>query len=537
MKRKMENITSPSSTSTSILPDNISQRVVICGSGASTSVPWLQCTIGNGCHICKNALPGTKNRRNNVSALYSVNNVKKRIPSEKIIPGTSNTDAHILIDCGKTFRQTIEYIFPKYGIRAIDGLLITHGHMDAIGGLDDLRDISPLSPLPVYMSESCYKTVSSMYPYLTPADKSSVPVIDNDYYDNLLKMNGKDNMTKNHESKGVKTVPGTYVAKLDFFIVKPYIPFEIRNTGGIIITPLPVEHGGECFAFELGSIAILPYDLGDFIINNSNSSRMMNKKKMIIDTNNSNSSNSNEDTMIIENTANSNTDNNTMNITNNNIITTTSTSSNQPNRVIYLSDVIAIPALTRQYLKNKPISLLAIDCLNSLPYPTHFSTAQTLACSLELGATSTRFIGMNHRIDYTLENEKLIDWCNNSDYIASINMKGMDMQFGYDGLSHDITGIDVVHRQDIVNEIQTIRDYITQCKENPHHHIDNNDNLMIEGQAKVWEDEPYNYASTLLPEWHDNRSPSVQQYLKNWHWLPENYNGERKPGEKERKTI
>ena len=34
--------------------------------------------------------------------------------------------------------------YPKAGIKTIEGLIITHAHMDAIGGCDDLRDVQIL---------------------------------------------------------------------------------------------------------------------------------------------------------------------------------------------------------------------------------------------------------------------------------------------------------------------------------------------------------------------------------------------------------
>lgn len=47
----------------------------------------------------------------------------------------------MLIDCGKTFREVILNLFPKHGLREVGALLLTHGHADAILGMDDLRDL------------------------------------------------------------------------------------------------------------------------------------------------------------------------------------------------------------------------------------------------------------------------------------------------------------------------------------------------------------------------------------------------------------
>lgn len=70
----------------------------------------------------------------------------------------------VLIDCGKTFREAICSLFPKHGLREVGALLLTHGHADAILGMDDLRDLQVYEqvdpgvrytsgPIHVYMHE------------------------------------------------------------------------------------------------------------------------------------------------------------------------------------------------------------------------------------------------------------------------------------------------------------------------------------------------------------------------------------------------
>ena len=46
---------------------------------------------------------------------------------------------NVVIDVGKTFRETTLRWFPEFDIRSLDAIVLTHHHMDAAGGADDLR--------------------------------------------------------------------------------------------------------------------------------------------------------------------------------------------------------------------------------------------------------------------------------------------------------------------------------------------------------------------------------------------------------------
>ena len=100
-------------------------QVIFVGTGVSTCIPSMRCVLdGLYCIPCSNAFNNKcKNKRNNVSIAVKYN------------------DKCILIDCGKTMRDSIMNCFPKYGITTVNTILITHGHADAIGGLDDVRDL------------------------------------------------------------------------------------------------------------------------------------------------------------------------------------------------------------------------------------------------------------------------------------------------------------------------------------------------------------------------------------------------------------
>jgi phosphoribosyl 1,2-cyclic phosphodiesterase len=74
---------------------------------------------------------------------------------------------NILIDCGKTFRDTVLRTFPALGVTHLDAVFLTHGHADAFMGLDDLRDVSlGGKPFPIYTSAPCFEVVSRAFAYL-----------------------------------------------------------------------------------------------------------------------------------------------------------------------------------------------------------------------------------------------------------------------------------------------------------------------------------------------------------------------------------
>lgn len=125
-------------------------RIVVCASGhelasaasidvESSEINVVHSTSRPQCHATSVARYRTSqqcasnpNRRNNVSCAI----IKRR---KSTPPG--QTPRCVLIDCGKTFREAICSLFPKHGLREIGALLLTHGHADAILGMDDLRDL------------------------------------------------------------------------------------------------------------------------------------------------------------------------------------------------------------------------------------------------------------------------------------------------------------------------------------------------------------------------------------------------------------
>jgi len=129
------------------------------------------------------------------------------------IAGEGGKKYTVLIDVGKDFQAAALEWFPKYGLRHIDAVLITHAHADAMNGLDDLRVWTlrgAIQPhIDIYVSQATLVEVKRSFPYMVSKEFAS---------------------------------GGGDVPDFQWHIVEDRIPFEIKDTG-IKITPFSVHHG------------------------------------------------------------------------------------------------------------------------------------------------------------------------------------------------------------------------------------------------------------------------------------------------------
>jgi phosphoribosyl 1,2-cyclic phosphodiesterase len=187
-------------------------RMIFLGTGSSTGCPKPICIMNmhkessnqhdsskgpsdSLCNVSVKAILGdpktNKNYRNNPSLLIQHYDV-----------GTGSYK-NVIIDVGKTFRETALRWFPQYGIASLDAIVLTHHHMDAAGGLDDVRGFqsirwvdtknssktahpdSPTSrpvraPLPLYLSDFCRLNLQNQFPWLLPRPEIVMPKQDQD---------------------------------------------------------------------------------------------------------------------------------------------------------------------------------------------------------------------------------------------------------------------------------------------------------------------------------------------------------------------
>ncbi|TIB36020.1 hypothetical protein E3P86_02584 [Wallemia ichthyophaga] len=129
----------------------------------SSAVPILSC-VTDPEQRCKTCLSSAEeDTRGNTSAVVQAK-------------GGDGNIKTILIDCGKTFYRDSLRQFPKRGLRKIDGLLLTHGHADAMYGLDDLRAWTMRSIqdcIDVYTNLDTFNTVKNVFPYMVDSSKAS----------------------------------------------------------------------------------------------------------------------------------------------------------------------------------------------------------------------------------------------------------------------------------------------------------------------------------------------------------------------------
>lgn len=115
-------------------------KLLFLGSGASAGIPEIGCD----CSVCQST--NEKNKRLRPSCLIKLE--KKQL----------------LVDASPDFR----YQALKYKINHIDGLLLTHGHYDHTGGIDELRtlNLKEKKAIDCLLSKETLEVLKKSYYYL-----------------------------------------------------------------------------------------------------------------------------------------------------------------------------------------------------------------------------------------------------------------------------------------------------------------------------------------------------------------------------------
>ncbi|KAG6837877.1 hypothetical protein H0H93_013030 [Arthromyces matolae] len=315
--------------------DDAPIELIFLGTGTSSSVPHVDCLTAppeaTPCKTCLSTLTpeGKKNIRRNTSAALR-------------LTAKDGSKVTVVIDAGKNFQAAALEWFPKYGLRRIDALLITHGHADAMNGLDDLRgwtlNKAIQSHIDIYISQTTFEGVQRSFPYLVSKEFAS---------------GGGD-------------------AKFRWHIIEDEVPFEILDTG-IRITPFSVHHGRTFSAFSPSSLitpsATLPSTPAKCV------AQLPSK----------------EISSTIDETKNET------------IQPYYCFGFKIGHEIVYISDVSFIPdekwpIIESRPLENVRLPVLVLDCLRLRPHTSHFGLESALDVSRRINALRTYLIGFSHEV-------------------------------------------------------------------------------------------------------------------------------------------
>ena len=161
-----------------MIPSASDPEALFLGTGTSTGVPLIGCT----CPVCTSKDPRNQRLR---SSLY-----------------LQHEGFGLLIDSSVDFRQqALRYALPR-----VDAVLVTHGHVDHVFGLDDIRRFNTLqhSRIPVYGNATTLQVLARVFHYFqTPA------------------------------------LRGTYLPQVDFV----ELPLPRMQIGPFQVAPFGVQHG------------------------------------------------------------------------------------------------------------------------------------------------------------------------------------------------------------------------------------------------------------------------------------------------------
>ena len=153
--------------------DDEEEGLIFTGTGCSSGLPLTACLLGGqavrsdvcrACVVAARRGRSDKNWRNNVGVL-----LRFRDPA-------TGTIRCVQIDCGKTFRETALTVYRQHGVTALDAVILTHDHADAVGGLDELRSLQRFDPktyeidqpIQCHCDRRTMTRLRHMFPYLFP---------------------------------------------------------------------------------------------------------------------------------------------------------------------------------------------------------------------------------------------------------------------------------------------------------------------------------------------------------------------------------
>jgi len=116
-----------------------SNKVIFLGTGTSQGIPMIGCN----CNVCRSSDPKDKRLRSSIYVEYE--------------------GLKLVVDAGPDYRQQML----REDLAYLDGILLTHKHIDHTGGLDDVRAFNFFfkGSLPIYCEENVYESLKNQFYY------------------------------------------------------------------------------------------------------------------------------------------------------------------------------------------------------------------------------------------------------------------------------------------------------------------------------------------------------------------------------------
>ena len=135
-------------------------ELTFLGTGTSMGVPTLGCR----CAVCTSADPRDRRLRPSILLRWEETQSDPNEPARERV---------VLIDTGPDFREQAL----RTGLTRVDAVLYTHGHVDHVFGLDDLRPLSFTvfregSPIALYASEETSEVLTRVFDYTFSPDST-----------------------------------------------------------------------------------------------------------------------------------------------------------------------------------------------------------------------------------------------------------------------------------------------------------------------------------------------------------------------------